>query len=169
MSTDIFLTITNNINGETIDDEMKKKNAIDILSYSWGVTQQGTFHSSGGAGGGAGRSDVQNLHMQKYICKASPELMQACATGRHLDGAVLYVRKAGDKPLTYFKLEMTKVMVSSYQTGSGGNSGGGALITESFSLNFEEVKFTYVAQDPKTGGASGTVSKVYNAATNKGS
>lgn len=169
MGTDIFLTISNNINGETIDTEMKPKNALDILSYSWGVVQQGTFHSSGGSGGGAGRSDVQNLHMQKYICKASPELMLACATGKHLDSATLFVRKAGEKPLIYFKLEMTKVMVSSYQTGSGGNTGNGALITESFSLNFEEIKFTYVQQDGKTGGAAGTVSKVYNAATNKGS
>jgi type VI secretion system secreted protein Hcp len=163
--TDIFLKVGGNINGESTDDQFKDH--LNIESYGWGVTQQGTFSAGSGAGGGAGRSMVQDMHFTKLICKASPELMIACATGKHIPDATLFVRKAtGDKAMVYFQFEMKDVLVSSYQTGSGG--GQGALINEQFSFNFRELTLTYW-QQTAAGGQGAKVQKKYDLATNKGS
>ncbi|MGI4877263.1 MAG: type VI secretion system tube protein Hcp, partial [Janthinobacterium lividum] len=39
--------------GETQDKDKATKQAIDLLAWSWGMSQSGTFHS--GSGGGAGK------------------------------------------------------------------------------------------------------------------
>jgi type VI secretion system secreted protein Hcp len=164
MATDIHLKLGPNIKGEDNDAEYKG-GYVNIDSYSWGITQQGGFNAGTGTGGGAGRSNVQDMHFSKTICLASPDIMLHCATGVHIDWATLYVRKAGGKPYLYFKFEMTRVIVSSYQTGSGG--GGGTLISEQFSLNFEELNLTYWPQSP-TGGQGTPIPKKYNMSTNLG-
>jgi len=61
---------------------------------------------------------------------------------------------------------MKDVLVSSYQTGSGGGSG--ALINEQFSFNFRELTLTYW-QQTAAGGQGAKVEKKYDLATNKGS
>jgi type VI secretion system secreted protein Hcp len=163
MAVDIHLKLGPNIKGE--DNDAVYKDHINIDSYSWGITQQGGFNSASGQGGGAGRSNVQDMHYSKSICLASPDIMMHCATGVHIDWATLFVRKAGGKPYLYFQFEMTKVIVSSYQTGSGG---GTTIINEQFSLNFEELKLTYWPQSA-TGGQGTKVEKKYNMSTNVGS
>lgn len=163
MATDIHLKLGPNIKGE--DNDAVYKDHVNIDSYSWGITQQGGFNSASGQGGGAGRSNVQDMHFSKNICLASPDIMMHCATGVHIDTATLFVRKAGGKPYLYFQFDMTKVIVSSYQTGSGG--GGGTLISEQFSLNFEELKLIYWPQNAQ-GGQGSKVEKSYNMSTNVG-
>lgn len=162
MATDIFLKLGPNIKGEATDDTYKEH--INIESYSWGVSQQATFSAGTGQGGGAGRSNVQPMHFTKYICKASPDLMIHCATGVHIADATLFVRKAGGKPWLYFQFYMKNVIVALYQTGSGGGSG--ALISEQFALDFEELTLTYWPQNAQ-GGQGSKVEKKYNIATNK--
>lgn len=161
-ATDIFLSMGDKIKGESTDEMFPDHLMID--SYSWGVSQQGTFSGGGGAGGSAGRCTVQDLHMTKLICKASPELFAAVASGKAVPECTLYVRKAtGDKPMVYFQLVMKDVIVTSYQTGSGGGSG--ALIAEQFSFNFREMEITYWQQNEKN--AQGAkVSKKFDVAKN---
>ena len=60
MATDIFLTL-DGIKGESIDD--KHKEAIDVVSWSWGLSNEGTFHS--GSGGGAGKANFQDISITK--------------------------------------------------------------------------------------------------------
>ena len=64
---------------------------IDILSWSWGLTQSASAHVS--TGGGSGSADVEDLHLTKYIDKASPVLMDASFKGKDLKEATLYVMK----------------------------------------------------------------------------
>ena len=49
--------------------------------------------------------------------KATPDLFKVCANGKHIDTAILTVRKAGENPLEYLKIEMKHVLVSSVSTG----------------------------------------------------
>jgi type VI secretion system secreted protein Hcp len=79
MATDMFIKI-GDIKGESTDDAHKDE--VDVLAWSWGMSQTGTTH--GGAGGGAGKVNVQDITVTKYVDKATPNLMDACATGRHL-------------------------------------------------------------------------------------
>jgi type VI secretion system secreted protein Hcp len=149
MAVDMFLEL-DGVKGETGDKAFKSKNAMDILAWSWGLSNSGTFHS--GTGGGAGKASFQDISVTKYIDLASPNLMLFCANGKHVSKGTITVRKAGEKPLDYLKISMKNILVSSYTTGG---SGGEDRLTENVSLNFAQVKVEY-AQQAEAGGSGGT-------------
>lgn len=141
MAYDAFLKIEGII-GESTDQT--HEGWIDIESFSWGVTNAGSL--SGGGGGGAGRASFQDVHFTAPTSKASPNLMLACATGRHFQKAQLSLVKAqGSKGFEFVKLEFDDVLVTSYQ--SGGASGGEDRPTDAFSLNFVKIDFEYITQN----------------------
>jgi type VI secretion system secreted protein Hcp len=145
MAVDMFLEL-DGVKGETHDKAYKSKNAMDILAWSWGLSNTGTFHQ--GSGGGAGKANFQDISITKYIDKASADLMLNCANGKHLKKGTIVVRKAGENPLEYLKIAMTDVMVTSYSTGG---SGGEDRLTENVALNFREVHVEYFMQNEKGG------------------
>ncbi|NQY36794.1 MAG: type VI secretion system tube protein Hcp [Alteromonadaceae bacterium] len=138
MAVDMFLKL-DGIDGESVDKSHGKE--IDILAWSWGMSQSGTFHA--GAGGGAGKANFQDISVTKWVDKASATLMAKIATGEHIPKARLTVRKAGKTPLEYVIIDMEKVMITSYSTGG---SGGEDRLTENITLNFAKVKVKYVPQ-----------------------
>ena len=95
-----------------------------------------------GVGGNpsAGKVNIQDLSLTKYVDKSSPLLMLNCADGGHIATATLYVLKAGAKNNQYIKIIMTDVVVTSVSTGG---SGGEDKLTENISLNFAKVEFDY--------------------------
>lgn len=139
MAVDMFLDIEGEIEGESKDDA--HPNTIDVLAWSWGMSQSGTFHVGGG--GGAGKVNIQDISCTKWVDNSSAELMKYCANGDHFDSAKLIVRKAGKTPLEYIVIEMKKVMIVAVSTGG---SGGEDQLTENVTLNFAEVKFSYKKQ-----------------------
>jgi type VI secretion system secreted protein Hcp len=151
MSVDMFLNLEG-VDGESRDGSIGKSSpvsskAIDILAWSWGMSQSGTTHMGGG--GGAGKVSVQDLSITKYVDNSSAVLMKKCSDGGHIPTACLTVRKAGEDPLVYILIEMDDIIVTSLSTGG---SGGEDRLTENVSLNFAEVKVTYVQQkDDGTG------------------
>jgi len=157
MAVDMFLKIEP-VKGEAQDKAHMDE--IDVLAWSWGLSQSGTTHMGGG--GGAGKVNVQDLSVTKYIDKSSPDLMFACCNGKHFGEAVLTVRKAGENPLEYVKLTMTDVIISAVSTGG---SGGEDRLTENVTLNFAKVGVDYKEQT-KTGGAGATPSMTWNIAQN---
>jgi type VI secretion system secreted protein Hcp len=161
MAVDMFLVIEGDAKGETQDDKYKAENGIDVLAWSWGMSQSGTFHLGGG--GGAGKANFQDISVTKYIDKSSPILMLYCSNGDHFPSAKLVVRKAGKDPLEYLVIEMKKVLITSVSTGG---SGGEDRLTENVSLNFAEVKVIYTEQT-ETGGAGDKPEYGWNIASNK--
>jgi type VI secretion system secreted protein Hcp len=147
MAVDMFLKLSNNIKGESKDH--KHKDEIDVLAWSWGVSNSGTFHMGGG--GGSGKASFQDISVTKYVDNASNGLLRACSTGEKLDTADLFVRKSGKKPLEYIVIKMKDVLVTSISTGG---SGGEDRLTENVSLNFREVEYTYLEQKPDGTGGS---------------
>ena len=155
MAVDMFLKL-GDIKGESKDD--KHKGEIDVLAWSWGMSQSGTMHM--GTGGGAGKVSVQDLSFTKYSDKASPPIMAACTKGSHIDKAVLTVRKAGgDTPLEYYKITLEGVLISSFSTGG---SGGEERFTEHVSLNFEKFHVEYQPQNAKGAKEGGVVEVKWN-------
>lgn len=114
---------------------------IDVLAWSWGMSNSGSAHLGGGAG--AGKVNVQDLSFTKFIDKSSPELMLATCNGKHIPEAKLTVRKAGENPLEYLIITMSDVLISSVSTGG---SGGEDRLTENVTLNFSKVKVNYTEQ-----------------------
>lgn len=141
MALDMFLIIEGEIAGETQDKKFSAEDGIDLLAWSWGMSQAGSFHVGGG--GGAGKANFQDISCTKWIDKSSPVLMLYCANGDHFKEAKIVVRKAGKEPLEYLTITMNKVMITSVSTGG---SGGEDKLTENISLNFAEVYVDYIEQ-----------------------
>ena len=136
MAVDIFAKI-GDIKGESEDS--KHPGEIDVFSWSWGVAQNGTMAIGGG--GGAGKASFSDLSFVHHVDKASPNLLKACATGKHIPEATIVQRKAGEGQQEYIIVKMTDVIVSNVSsTGSGGE------MTESVSLNFAKVELEYKPQ-----------------------
>ena len=143
MAVDMFIKI-GDIKGESVDG--KHKDEIDVLSWSWGMSQSGSAHVSGGAG--AGKVNVQDISFTKYIDKSSPILLKHCCNGKHIPEAMLTVRKAGGEALEYLIIEMEKVLITSVSTGG---SGGEDRLTENVTLNFRDFHVKYTPQAAEGG------------------
>jgi type VI secretion system secreted protein Hcp len=136
---DYFLKI-DGVEGESTDQ--KHKGEIDVESFSWGEAQSPA--GTGGGGGGAGKVAMQDFHFVMRVNKASPTLMLACASGRHLKQAVLTARKAGKDQQEFLRWTFEDLLVTSYQT-AGGESGE-AVPTDQISLNFAKIQVEYRPQ-----------------------
>jgi|SRR3954465_7973216 len=148
MAVDMFIKLKD-IEGESRDSKHGKE--IDVLAWSWGMSNSGNAHLGGGLG--AGKVNVQDLSLTKYVDKSSAVLMGACATGKHIPEALLTVRKAGEKPLEYLKIALTDVLITSLSTGG---SGGEDRLTENVTLNFAKYEIEYNEQDQKGAVAPGS-------------
>lgn len=138
MAVDMYLKLEG-IDGESNDDVHAGE--IDVLAWSWGASQSGTMHS--GAGGGAGKVNVQDLSVTKYVDSASHLLLMHCHNGKHIPEGILTVRKAGETALEYIIITLTDILVTSV---SVGGSGGEERLTENLTLNFGKFKYSYVPQ-----------------------
>src|SRR5947199_10042811 len=136
VATDIFAKL-GDIKGESLDD--KHKDEIEVLSWSWGVTNAVTVS---GSGGGQGKASFHDLSFTHKIDKASPVLMQACATGVHLKEATITHRKAGKGQQEFLVIKMNDVIVTSVTHGGSGSDGA----SENISIAFGKVNVEYKPQ-----------------------
>ena len=136
------------IKGETKNKGSKtvSQDGIDVLSWSWGVSNSGTTHM--GSGSGAGRANFQDLSIVTWYEKSTNEFLKSAASGTHHEKITLVNMKAGDKPLEYIILTLENCIITSISTGG---SGGEDRLTVSFSINFEKFDIKYVEQDEKGG------------------
>lgn len=146
MATDYFLKLTD-IPGESA--QAGQEDQIDILSWSWGESNAGS--SSEGGGQGSGKVNMQDFSFAMKINKASPKLLKACADGTHIAEGVLTCRRAGKEPRPYLTIKFTDCLVASFQTGG---SAGDEIPTDSISLNFSKIEYSYSPQ--KKDGTLGT-------------
>ncbi len=137
MATDIFAKI-GDIKGESLD--AKHKDEIEVLSFSWGVSS--TSSSPTGGGGGAGKATFKDLAIVHTIDRASPLLLQACATGTHLKDATITHRKAGKSPHEFLVVKMNDIIITSV-THAGAND---QPYAETVSLAFAKVDVEYFPQ-----------------------
>jgi len=140
------------IDGEANDKD--HKGWTDLQSFSWGLHKAGA-----GATGQTRRRGVvtvEDVVCTKEYDKSSPKLAEAICLGKVFPKVEIHDSTTyGDgNRAVFLKYELKNVMVSSMNTSAAG--GGDAVPTDSFSLNFEEVKQTYVEYDAK-GGKKGNV------------
>ena len=82
MASDIFAKI-GDIKGESLDD--KHKDEIEVLSWSWGVTNAGP--RCDGSGGGAGKATFQRLLLHAPHRQGVAAAAEGCATGAASEGS----------------------------------------------------------------------------------
>jgi type VI secretion system secreted protein Hcp len=135
MPTDIFAKI-GDIKGESTDN--KHKDEVEVLSYSWGVTNPA--HIGTGGGGGAGRATFQDLSIVHKIDKASPKLLEACATGEHLKEAT--ISKVGKGQQEFLVIKMNDVIITGVVQSAPDSEAG----SETVSLEFAKVDWEFRPQ-----------------------
>jgi type VI secretion system secreted protein Hcp len=135
---DYFLKI-DGISGESTD--AKHKGEIELVSFSWGVSQPG---SERGSVGGAARAKFQDFQFVMRVNKASPQLFLACVGGKHIKEASLSVRRAVKKQLEYLKIKFSEVFVTSFQ-----QAGGDDVPEEMVAFDFEKIAIDYTPHSPQ--------------------
>jgi type VI secretion system secreted protein Hcp len=140
---DYFLKL-DGIAGESTD--AKHKGEIELVSFSWGVTQAGS--RSTGGGGGAGKAQFKEFQFLMRVNKASPQLFLATVSGKHIKEGNLSVRRSAKVAVEYLKIKFTDVLISSYE-----QAGGGDVPEEAIAFNFAKIEMTFLRQ--QTRGAAG--------------
>jgi len=157
MAVNMFLKL-DGVAGEAT--EKGHKDEIEILSFSWGVSHPAAIAHTDRRR--AGRAQLTDISFMIRNGKASPTLMLACASGRHLKEGLFVIEKAGEQPFQFYKLSISDVLVTSYQV-SGSEE---EVPTESFSLNFRKLELTETVQNDK-GGIAQTVEAGFDFARNR--
>ena len=136
MAVDVYLKI-GDVKGESKD--AKHKDEIEVLSWSWGISNP--VDARAGAGKGAGKANFNDLSFMHSVDKSSPVLLKACAMGDHFADATLVSRKAGKGQQEYLIVKLKEVFVSSVQP-----SGSSEHPMESVSISFGHIDLEYKPQ-----------------------
>ena len=121
-----------------------KKDAIDILSFSFGASQTAVI-GAGSSGGEAraGRASVSDVTIMKVLDKVSPLLFDDCVTGNYLKKVdIIYDKPMGDNQEDYYKIHMEDALITSIQ-----HSGSSENPVESISFAFSKVKISYAPEE----------------------
>jgi type VI secretion system secreted protein Hcp len=146
------------VKGEATADGFKDQ--IEILSWTWGLTQAGSAHH--GSGTGTAGVTVGDVSLVKYVDKSTPPLIKLCCSGKFWTNALLTVCKAGTTTTPYLTLELISGIVTSVNSGGVGPE---ERLIETISLNFKVFKMNYKPQDQ--GKASGGIPAGWDIPGNK--
>lgn len=118
------------------------KGEIEILSWTWGVSN--VSHTAGG-GSGKGKAEPGVFQFTHNYDKASPVIAKKCAQGVHFKDVVLTARKSGEGQKDFLKVTMKEVFITSVKP-TGVREGD---IVEVVDMSYASIDFSYKAQDDK--------------------
>jgi type VI secretion system secreted protein Hcp len=157
--TDNYFLKLDGVAGDSTD--AKHKGEIQLLSFSWGASNPSSIGSATG-GAGAGKVSLSDFSFTAKSSKASPLLFLNAATGRRLKTGLITVAHRNRGGQAYIKIELTDVLVSSYEQGAGG----GSAPVDAASLRFAKIAYSFYPQAPD--GSLGTpVTGGWDLTTNK--
>jgi type VI secretion system secreted protein Hcp len=123
--------------GESTD--ASHKGEIDLLAFSWGVSNPGSAATGTGR---AGKPSFSDFNFETLTSKASPLLMLNTASGKVLASAVVTGRKNGaEGGVNFLKIVLTDVLVASYE-----QSASSEVPTESASLSYTKIQYSITTQ-----------------------
>jgi len=147
--------------GESTDDWMSKKKAVEIASFTFGMAQADTT-SSGTTGSSAGKAKFEEFQIEKDVDQASAPLFVACTAGAHFPSLMLIIRKPGGSNLLYVQYIFSQVFVTGVNwTGGGGEEN----VKETIKFKFGALGIQYIQQLP-TGGEGKKMSASWSVVTN---
>jgi len=152
-----FLTI-DGIKGESTDS--KHAGAIDISSFSFGVTNTGSTQTGGG--GGTGRASFSSFKFNKLYDASSPALFEGTATGEHFKTATFAFRRSGAEQAEFLTVKLSDVLITGYQQGGTKEP----PLLEAVSLDASKLEIEYKPQ--RADGSLGTpIRSTYDLKSNK--
>ena len=141
MAIDIFAKI-GDIKGESNDS--KHRNAIEVLSFSWGISNASRQHAPGRVSP-ARKVNLQSFSIMKRLDSTSPQLFVSACDGSVFPEVNFTLRKAGGEQMDYFKIALRDVVISS--VAPSGSSGGGDPM--------EQVSFDFASAEISAADANG--------------
>jgi len=108
MAVDMFLKI-DGIDGESVASKHAKW--IEVLSFSWGVSDS-RASSQPGKTPRAGKVQINDFSIVKYMDKATPKLFSKVCEGSHIADVSLAVVRTGGDQQEYLKIKLTDVLIS---------------------------------------------------------
>lgn len=161
MAQNFFIKI-DSIDGESQVTGHTKE--IQVLSWSHSFNQPTSATRSSAGGGTVEQANHADFSFTKYMDIASVPLMKACWNGKTNKTAVFTAyRSDGDALVEYLKIEMDNVIVSNLSVGGGT----GDLATETVTLSYSKVKYTYTQQKVPGAGNDGNKASSHDLALQK--
>jgi type VI secretion system secreted protein Hcp len=113
-----------------------------------------------------GETQLQDIVIVRTLDKSTPKLAEACAAGTLFPQVeVHFCTTAEGVEEPYLKYKLKNVILTSYNY--NGNSTGDPLGTESLTLSYTEVEWTYIVINPDTLKKEGNVPGKYTPAAGK--
>ena len=163
MAFDSFIKI-DGIPGESLDD--KHKDWIEVLSFDHMMDQPASATASSAGGATAERVNHGTFNFVHNLDKASPKLYEACCTGKHIKEVTFELCRAGGDKLKYMEIKLEQVLVSKVAN-AGSSTGEGGFPSESVSLSYGKIKWTYTQQKRQDGTGGGNVNAGWDLTANK--
>ncbi len=148
---DAFLKIEG-VEGESTRDGHEGE--IEILSFSWGVSNPNAIDTISGTGGGGGKVNVQDFKIGKRIDKSSPQLFRSAVVADHFldddddgDGVptrlmMTYTPDGSDASVEVLSMELNNLVISELHA-EWRKSGGDDSPMETVSFTFGQVRVNY--------------------------
>jgi len=155
---DFFVKIQG-ITGESKDS--KHKDWIDVLNFSYSVSQSSSSFTGGGSG--VGKASFDSLSFTHYVDKTTPVLFKYCAEGKHIPSVELSACKSGGGQQEYLHLTLTDVIVT--HAGPTGSSDD-ARVKETVSLSYATIKVE-VKEQKADGSVGAAVTGAWDVKGNK--
>jgi type VI secretion system secreted protein Hcp len=147
------------IDGESKDS--KHAGWIDVLSFEYSVSQSASMSTGGGSG--VGRASFDALTFIHYVDKATPNLLQYCASGKLISTAKLSCCKVGDGSQEYMLITLSDCLIT--HTGPIG-SADDARVKEKVSVSYGKIE-VQVKEQNADGSMGAAVTGTWNVKENK--
>jgi type VI secretion system secreted protein Hcp len=154
MASDAYLLI-DTVEGESVAQGMTKN--IELDSFSFGASNPADV---GGGGLSAGKCSLSDFSFTCAVDKASYQILKALYTGQHIATTTFSLRKStgAATPYTYLQVTMTNCYITSNSIG-GGSQG---VPSQSVSIAYEQILYTYYTQDTSSGAVTQAGAATYN-------
>ncbi|MFM2042410.1 MAG: hypothetical protein RLY86_986 [Pseudomonadota bacterium] len=152
MAGNMFIKFTTpDITGEATDSVHAGE--IQVLSWSHSFNQPTSPTRSSAGGGTVEQANHADFSFTKYIDSSSDDLLKQCWTGKHIQKAVFcaYRSNGDNKAVKYLEITMEKVIISNFSIGGGT----GDIPTETVTLSYGTVQYTYIPQKEDDGTSEG--------------
>jgi type VI secretion system secreted protein Hcp len=149
MAFDSFIKF-DRIEGESTDKD--HNGWIELLDGGMHIRQPVGLSSSASQGMTTGRADFGDFCFTKNLDKATPALALAAAKGTHFSEVTVELCRAGDEKVKFMEYKFKNVVISSIDMNNSGD-----FPTESVSLFYTTVKWSYAQQNRQGGGLKGHV------------
>jgi type VI secretion system secreted protein Hcp len=148
------------IEGESADSQHAKW--LEVGSWSSSIRQPKSATASSAGGHTAERCEHEDMSFVKDLDLTSPKLWEACSAGYTFDEVVIdFMRADGAQRVKYLQIKLKNALISSVSP-SVAQEG---LPTETFTLKYAAIEWTYTKQDI-AGGAKGNSNGKWSLAKN---